>query len=64
MNTELTAYLCLGLLATCVVSAGLAAGALADGALSYPAGAAAAAGAFHTLRGTAGRLVGAVLDTP
>ena len=62
MRNEITAYLCLGLLAWCVVSAGVAAATLADGALSYPAAAVAAAGAFHLLRQTAGRLVGAAID--
>ena len=62
MSHEVVAYLCLGLLVACVASAGVAAAAVADGALSYPAAAVAAAGAFHLLRQTAGRLVGAAID--
>ena len=62
MNNELTAYLCLALLVSCVASVGLAAAILADGALSYPVGAAAAAVVFQVLRHTAGRVVGAAID--
>ncbi len=64
MHKEITAYVCLGLLAAFVASAGLAAVTVTDGALSYPAAAAAAAGAFQALRRTTGRLVGAIVDTP
>ncbi len=61
---ELGAYLGLALLVVCVLGAGIVAAHIAGGALSLPAGAAAAAATFQALRRVAGRVIAAAVDSP
>jgi hypothetical protein len=60
---EIGAYLGLALLAVCVLCAAIVGANLAPGVLSLPAGAVAAVLAFQALRGGAGRLIGAAMDS-
>jgi hypothetical protein len=57
------AYLSLAVLGVTVLCAAIVAGLVADGLLSLPAAAIAAATTFQTLRRPAGRAMGAILDS-